>query len=121
VSVAQAWHAGDPRYLACLRDLTEAIPDDGLAYATNLTIKEITAPTGQSSAPGAQKNPDIGKLQCQLDGKTSDQQRALAIPDRMKVNRAFSDVALVGTNNLPRERAVSFSITFLYDPTKSGQ
>jgi hypothetical protein len=121
VSVAQAWHAGDPRYLACLRDLTEAIPDDGLAYATNLTIKEIAPTVSQSTAPGAKVDPDIGKLLCQLDGKTSDTQRALGIPDQLKVNRAFSDVALLGTVVLPRERAVSFSITFKYDPTKAAK
>jgi hypothetical protein len=37
----------------------------------------------------------------------------------LKGNRAFSDVALVGTTVLPRERAVSFEITFKYDPSKA--
>ena len=37
VSFAQRWHGGNPRYLACLRDLTATLPDDHETYATNLT------------------------------------------------------------------------------------
>jgi hypothetical protein len=115
VSVAQAWHGGQPRYLACLRDLTEAFPPDGQTYLTNFTLKEATVPSG----PTAAKDTDIGKLVGQLDGKTSDQQRALAVPDQLSRNPAFSDVSLVGTSILVRERAVSFSVTFKYDPSKA--
>jgi hypothetical protein len=115
MNIALSWHAGSPHYLACLRDLHESIPDDQVTYVTGLTMKEIT----QSS--GAVKDPDAGKLLCQLDGKTSDQGTALAIPDQLKVNPAFGEVTLLGTNNLPREREVSFSISFKYDPSKSEQ
>jgi hypothetical protein len=114
MNIALAWHGGGkPRYLACLRDLEDSIPDDEVTYLTSFTVKEITATSSTV------KNPDVGKLQCQLEGKTSDNSRALAIPDQLKVNPAFSDVTLLGTNNIPRERAVSFSISFNYDPTKA--
>lgn len=111
VSVAQAWHGGQPQYLACLRDLTEAIPEDGQTYATSLTLAEEphTATTG------------IRKFIGHMDGKTSEEQRAqwLSILDRLKRNPAFGDVTLGSTNNLTREREVSFSITFTYDPSKA--
>jgi hypothetical protein len=115
MSIALAYHGGTPRYLACLRDLHESIPDDQVTYVTSLTMKEIT------QSAGAVKDPDAGKLLCQLDGKTSDESTALAIPDQLKVNPAFGDVTLLGTNALPREREVSFSISFKYDPAKAEQ
>jgi hypothetical protein len=111
VSVAQAWHGGEPQYLACLRDLTEAIPEDGQTYATTLTLSELAH---QSSG-------EARKFLGHMDGKTSDEQRAqwLSILDRLKRNAAFTDVTLGSTNNLTREREVSFSITFTYDPSKA--
>jgi hypothetical protein len=111
VSVAQAWHGGEPQYLACLRDLTEAIPEDGQTYATTLTLSELAH---QSSG-------EARKFLGHMDGKTSDEQRAqwLSILDRLKRNPAFTDVTLGSTNNLTREREVSFSITFTYDPSKA--
>jgi hypothetical protein len=106
VSFAQGWHAGEPRYLACLRDLTAAIPDDGDTYATMLTIKDMAStPAGVKVVHG---------LSGQLYGKTSDQQHVEQVLDRMKHTPTFANVTLEGTNNLGRMQQVSFSITFDY-------
>jgi hypothetical protein len=115
VSLAKNWHAGDPRYLACLRDMTEAVPDDGGMYATSLSMKEIM-PMGNTATP----DPDVGKIQCQLDGKARDAGRPGELSDLLKNNKAFSSVSLTGTNYIPRERATSFTINFKYDPTKAA-
>jgi hypothetical protein len=125
VSVAQAWHAGQPQYLACLRDLTDAIPEDGQTYASSLSLAEVTHPSSGSSSPSSAaavaKETESRKLIGHLDGKTSDQQRAqwLSILDLLKSNPAFSDVTLGSTSNLTREREVSFSVNFTYDPAKA--
>jgi hypothetical protein len=55
VSFAQGWHNGEPRYLACLRDLTSAIPDDGQTYATSLIVRE--APKETTNARSAAVSP----------------------------------------------------------------
>ena len=41
-TLAEYWHAGDPRYMACMRDLDAVIPEDGQTYATSLDIKAQT-------------------------------------------------------------------------------
>ena len=115
VSLAQNWHAENPRYSACHRDIIAAIPDDGGMIATNLSMQEIL-PTGNTAAP----DPDVGKLQCHLDGKARDAGRPNEISDMLKNNKAFSGVQLTGTNYLPRERATSFTLSFKYDPKKAA-
>jgi hypothetical protein len=115
VDVAQGWHAGQPRYLECLRDLTQAIPEDGQTYATNLTLKEQAPPSG---ATGIAKYENTGILVGELDGKTTSRDRVISINDRMIHNPAFTNVILQGTTNIPRSSEVSFDITFTYNPAK---
>ena len=43
VSLAR-WYRGEPRFLACLADLTTAVPDDGVTYATGLSMKDRAGP-----------------------------------------------------------------------------
>jgi Tfp pilus assembly protein PilN len=109
ISFAQAWHGDEPRYLACLRDLTEAFPEDGTSYATALTIHGLTT-TVQS------KTIETGLLAGQLSGKTSEQQRVSTILDKIKRSGAFADVTLGGTQDAGRGREVAFTITFVYHP-----
>jgi Tfp pilus assembly protein PilN len=125
VSFAQAWHGGDPRYLACLRDLTAAIPEDGTTYATSLTLHEIVRPAnGQtaSNASAAAKllQGDSHQLSAQLSGKTSDNRSANAVQERLQQVKTFTDVRIVATssNNNSREHDVTFSITWTYTPPK---
>ena len=125
VSFAQAWHAGDPRYLGCVRDLTNAIPDDGQTYVTSLVVREAVRgadgkpvaqqPTGASLTP---KKGEVHVLAGLLYGKTSDQQRAQIVLDQVKRNPAFTAVKFGGTQDAGRGREVSFSISFDYRPAK---
>lgn len=121
VSFAQGWHGGNPRYLACLRDLTLAIPEDGQTYATSLVIRENVRPPGSGAASGTQtKQGEAGTLTGSLYAKTLDQQRAQAVLDRLKRVPAFTDVKSGGTQSAGRGPEVTFSITFTYLPPRTA-
>jgi hypothetical protein len=115
VNFARAWHSDDVRYLACLRDLTQAVPgDDDQTYATNLLIREQT----QTLKGG--KVVQTGLLTGTLAGKTSEegQQRVQKILDRLYQNPNFVEVKPGGSQNVGRGREVSFQISFTYRPGK---
>ena len=116
VSSAQAWHGGTPRYLACLRDLTNAIPNDGVTYATDLQLREPPQPTGPS-AP-TPKPGEVVPLAGRLEGKTSDVTRAQQAVDKIKAVPGFTDVQLASLTTNGRDREVSFSVSFTYNPAK---
>jgi hypothetical protein len=122
VSFASAWHGGSPRYLACLRDLTAAIPEDGETYATSLIVRENVKPPSGGSTGGSNAVPkanEITSLTGLLYGKTSDQQRVQGIIDRMnRMPALFRDVKL-GGSDAGRGHEVSFSISFTYVPSPS--
>lgn len=113
VSFAQGWHGGDPRYLACVRDITLAIPDDEQTYATGLVVRDEQRPTGSSGAP---KPPASRSLTGQLTGKAPNQQRVQVVIDQMQRNRAFTQAKLGSTQNNGRNGEVAFSIDFTYLP-----
>jgi hypothetical protein len=121
VSFAQAWHGGNPRYLMCLRDLTNAIPDDQHTYATSLVIREVAKMPGSSGNSGGSsgttppKTAEIPAISGVLTGKTSDQQRVLTIEDRMKRLPGFTDVKL-GSSDTGHGNEVTFTIGFTYLP-----
>ncbi len=111
VSFAQNWHGGEPRYLVCLRDLTSAVSDDGQTYATTLSLREASH---SGAAPAGKTGSDWRALSGQLAGRSSDQQRIQRLVERIKHTPGFSDVTLVGTQNVVRERSVTFSMSFTY-------
>ena len=119
VSFAKRWHGGDARYLACLRDLTVALPQDNETYATNLTLHEPPRPTGAAAAAAAKA--DDPTLVGRLEGVTSDQVRAQQVVDRLKALPAFKDVHPGGSTGKVSNRTVevAFSVTFNYLPPKA--
>jgi hypothetical protein len=119
VSFAQNWQGGQPRYLACLRDLTAAVSDDGQTYATTLSLRE-TAHNG-NSAPTNKNVADLRSLSGQMSGRSGDQQRIQRLVERIKHTPGFSDVTLVGTQNVVRENSVTFSISFTYTAQTQAQ
>jgi len=119
VSFAQAWHGGDPRYLACLRDITSAIPEDNQTYATSLVVREVARPVGAPVPVTAAKQYEARLLSGQLSGKTSEQRQVTIILDAMKRIRAFNNVKL-GSTVGGRGGEISFSIDFDYLPPKAS-
>ena len=121
VTLAKRWHGGDPRYLACLNDLSLALPDDRQTYVTSLSLHEPPRPTGTGAtakAARARANNDptlIGRL----EAKTGDQDRVQEVVDRLKARPSLVLVKLQNTQTGGgRDPQVSFTITFDYVPPK---
>jgi len=119
------WRTGKPQFLACLRDVTAAIPEDNVTYATTLSIKEAPKPilsSAAAKAAAAAAGTQTRKLAGKLEAKTSMQQpdAPYQIANRMKQNPAFGgDARVTSTVNIPRQQQVQFTIEFTYDPTKA--
>jgi hypothetical protein len=126
VSLAEYWHIGEARYLACLRDLDDVIPEDGQTYATSLEIKAQTPPVNSgaaaspSSAPPPPANSEQARtLQVTLQGHTANLESVTALADRMRHNpTAFKNIAIGPETKVPRTQEFLFSITFSYVPSK---
>ena len=116
VHFAQRFYNTQPRYLACLRDMTWAIPDDHQTYVTGLTFREIPKPPAGTNV----KPPNPNTLVGQLTGRTSNQGRALAVLDALKRIPAFTEVELPGTAEAGRAREIQFTITFHYLATATS-
>ena len=121
VSFAQAWHGGNPRYLACLQDLTVSIPEDYQTYVTNIVIQEVPKPqvtssTTKARAPANETRP----LSVHLFGKTADHDKVSTLLTQLQRVPTFSDVTLTNSNSNPRERDWSFAVTFTYTPAKAA-
>jgi hypothetical protein len=96
VTFAERWEAGDPRYLACLADLTALIPEDGQTYITSLSIKEKEIRRDEiQKAVAAGKAPPVPGLQVTVSGNAPSNQRAQDLFNAMKDRREwFTDVNL---------------------------
>ena len=93
VSFAQSWHMGNPRYLACLRDLTDAMPQDFQTYAMALTLRDEAPPQNSSSTA---KPVAATQRTCSAGWKWknhSDQQKGIQVVTLLKKNpKLFKDV-----------------------------
>jgi hypothetical protein len=120
VSFAQGWYDDNPRYISCVRDITNAMPNDSQTYATSLVLRENPHP--QATATKAATDPNL--LLGTLAGKTANQQGVLVIQEHLKHTPGFSDVEVPGTTGGlgtgPGKIAeVSWSITFEYIAPKA--
>lgn len=103
VSFAQAWHGGDPRYLACIRDMTVAMSDDFDTFSIGLIV---------SDAPHPPRTPDTHALVGVLQGKAADQQRVISLINRLRRIPAFE--VTPGGSEVSKGREVTFSLNFKY-------
>lgn len=119
VNFAQHWHGENPQYLDCLRDLSQAMPDDGQTYATSLDMTAETPhmPTGANGSvqPAAALTP-VNGLAIKLAGRTSDAENVTGLVDRMRHNPAFVDIRIGQETKTGRNSEWSFSLTFTYVP-----
>lgn len=122
VSFAQAWHGGNPRYLACLQDLTVSMPEDYQTYVTNIVIQEVPEPQAANSTAKPQKAAanETRPLAVHLFGKTGDHDKVSGLVNQLQRISTFSNVTLTNSNSNPRERDWSFSVTFTYTPPKAA-
>jgi hypothetical protein len=117
VSYAQAWQAGDHRYLACLKGLTQALSDDEQTYAINVTLKEVPrAGTAAANLVDGEKTPPSGALSGTINSKATDPNGWSKLQSKLQKSQAlgFTEVQLHNTTQADRSSEVSFSISFNY-------
>lgn len=93
MSYAASWTSQKPVFLDCLRELTQAFPEYGTIWATNLNLTE--------AGDGL------------LAGKAADDQSFYDVLNKLKQNEAFSSVMMMylrgaGGNSREKEFAVTF-------------
>ncbi len=93
VSYAGSWTSRQPRFLECLRELTEAFPQEPVVWATSVALDE----TGKGT----------------LIGKTNREESFYEVLDKIKERKAFAEVKMIhirdaGKGSREKEFAVSF-------------
>jgi hypothetical protein len=110
VTFAQTWHGTDPRYLACVRDVTNAMSVDFDTFCTSLII---------SDAPHPPKTPDTHGLVGSITGKALDQAHVIQLEKRL---RALSGWGVTpGAVDQGKGREVTFTLSFDYRFTATTQ
>ena len=107
IQFASAWHAGNPKYLACLRDLTIAGVDPGQLYGISLDLQEDAKTPGQ--------------MRGRFSGKAVNPDAVLKLRDHLSQAGRFSDV----TTSLMEQRdsgkngkEIGFTLVFNYRPPR---
>jgi hypothetical protein len=92
---AETYKDAKPRYLACLRDITQAVSEDGQTYLTSLHLD--------------------ANLKGDFAGRSVSNQEIINLMDRLNASGRFSELKrkLDGRGNGPE---VIFSVTFKYRP-----
>jgi hypothetical protein len=69
---AQPWHSADPAFVACLHDVTAAIPEDGQTFLTRFNL--------------------TGEMRGEFSGKSTNGDHVFALLDRLRASGRFADV-----------------------------
>lgn len=109
IKYAQGWHTGKPRFLACLRDLTNAVPDNDRMYLTNFTLHDTM------------KGEIAGKAIAETEKAVRDTEKSVrALSDHLKTmtgGKRFMEVNLTFDSRKVRQgKEISFSVSFKYVP-----
>jgi hypothetical protein len=118
-TTAQYWHAGDPRYLYCMRDLEQLIPRDNQTYAISWEIRAQTpplnAPANQNSAAAPPSADSERALLVTLQGHTPNMESVTTLVDLMHHSPdKFKDVNIGSQQKVGRTNEWSFTISFGY-------
>ena len=99
VSYAGSWVSREPRFLDCLRELTAAFPEEPQVWATSLALNE----NGTGS----------------LVGKATSEASFYQVLDKIKENKAFSEVKMIHIRDAGRDsREKEFAINFKFQGAK---
>jgi hypothetical protein len=99
VSYARSWTSQEPRFLECLRELTNAFPQEPRIWATSLSLSE--------NGVGA------------LIGKALDKRSFYEVLDTIKESEAFSSVQMVYVRDAGRDsREQEFAVNFIFRGSK---
>lgn len=95
LTYARSWLATEPQFLNCLRELTQAFPEEGSVWATSLALNE----NGSGSVVGKATSPESIE----------------EVLDKIRGNSAFSDVQTIHIQNAGRDaREKEFAISFVF-------
>lgn len=94
---AETFKASDPRILACLRDLTVALPPDNRTYLTGFRLQD--------------------NMQGEFTGRSDNVQDVISVIDALNAGSRFSEIkrSFDGRGNTA---GVSFKVTFVYVPKR---
>jgi hypothetical protein len=99
VSLAGSWTTRRPPFLDCLKALAEAFPDEPSVWATSLALDENRGGS--------------------LVGKTTSEAGFYTVLDKIKANKAFTNVQMNYVRNAGRDsREKEFSVTFIFKGAK---
>jgi len=99
VSFARNWYSGRPGFLNCLRELTLSFPEEGSIWVTSLAMRE--------------------NMRGIISGKSRGEASVLEVLDKLKANRAFSNVKMLYMRETSRNsQDVSFAIDFVFTKRK---
>lgn len=95
VTFARLWYDRRPSYLACMRELTLAFPEEGLVWATSLGVQE--------------------DMQVVISGKAVSESAVLDVLDRLKANAKLAEVKPLYLRQVVRQgREVAFAMSFTF-------
>lgn len=119
VSFAQGWHGGDPRYLACMNEITRLVPEDGQTYCTSLNIREKEVAKVDPRKDTAPKSIDTRHLIVSFFAKAPNQAAALQLTGAFQLDKSrFIDVHFNGTQITGKGSEVTFSFTCTFVPAE---
>ena len=119
VTMAQHWRGGDPRYLACMNEITRLVPDDGATYCVSLDIREKEVTKTDTRKDAAKAANEEQNLSVTLLAKAPSQAAALQLKDAFQRDKTrFVDMNFKGANSTGNRGEVSVSFTCTYVPVK---
>jgi hypothetical protein len=99
ISYGRTYFENRPAMLECMRQLTLAFPYDEVIFTTSLTLRD--------------------NKKGQFQGMAGEQRTVLALLDRIKTNKRFTEVQLMNMQQATgRGGETSFSISFTYTDTE---
>jgi hypothetical protein len=120
VAFAQLWHSGDPRYLACLSDLTKLFPDTGDVYATQVTLrnKETKIDASKGSAAATKAAAEARHVIVSVTGMAPSQYAAIDLHKRFEAKHdRFIDLKPLSTSQTAgKNPETNFSFSCEYVP-----
>jgi hypothetical protein len=104
IGYARGWKA-NPKYMACLTDLTNSVPPDGQIYLTSFTLNQTM------------KGSFMGKA---VNASGREQQNVLMLTDRLRATGRFKDVKsqFEGREVNRGARELTFTVNFNYLPAE---
>jgi hypothetical protein len=112
IEIAKKWHGEKPRYVACIKDLTECVKDlsdpsgnNTVFFGTNFTLSED----------------DKGQLTGKLDGKSTNETLIFGYEEKLKGSKHFDNVRDRRVRD-SKTGEITYTIEFVYYETaKQGK